>query len=55
MMNHSERMELKKARRARLYEMNTQSSVHVAANLGRKHPDYGMSMEEHLAEKAKRN
>jgi hypothetical protein len=52
-MAHKDRMLYKKERTRRLYEMN--KPVHVEANLGQNHPDYGMSMEEHLAEKAKRN
>lgn len=53
-MSHTDRMAFKNKRRERLYGLNKDTPTHVAANLGQDHPDYGMSMEEHLAEKAQR-
>jgi hypothetical protein len=48
-------MGVKKNLRAKAYQRNHNPNEYVPANLGRNHPDYGMSMKDHEAEKAARN
>lgn len=52
---HKVKMQTKKAVREHKYNALRHSPEYIAANLGRNHPDYGMSMKEHEAEKALRN
>ena len=47
-------MEAKRKRRASIYEREKHDD-YVPANLGVNHPDYGMSMKDHEAEKIARN
>jgi hypothetical protein len=47
-------MGVKKNLRAARYEAQKYNQVYTPANLGVNHPDYGMSMKEHLAEKEAR-
>lgn len=54
MDKHKARMEAKKLRRERLYNMQKQDPVYVPANLSTHHVDYGMSWEDHLAAKKER-
>lgn len=54
-IKHKVRVEVKKAMRARRYNMQKNNPVYIPANLSRKHPDYGMSMQDHLMEKEARN
>lgn len=50
---HLIKMHAKKIARQRLYQQ-MQGPTHIRANLSVNHPDYGMSPQEHLAEKANR-
>lgn len=52
---HKVKMGVKKNLRAQAYQRNHNPNEYVRANLGRNHPDYGMSMKDHEAEKAARN
>lgn len=51
---HRLKMEAKRKRRASIYEREKHDD-YVPANLGVNHPDYGMSMKDHEAEKVARN
>lgn len=51
---HRIKMESKKRVRAYQYEKQKYDPVYISANLGVNHPDYGMSMRDHMLEKAKR-
>lgn len=50
---HVEKMQMKRIRRMNQYN-NQSTPSYIPANLGRNHPDYGMSLADHLIEKAKR-
>lgn len=50
---HVEKMQMKRIRRMNQYHRLKHDS-YIPANLGRNHPDYGMSLADHLIEKAKR-
>lgn len=51
---HKNKMLLKKRQRQRVYEILSRGQ-YIPANLGVNHPDYNMSMKDHLIEKEKRN
>lgn len=52
---HKVKMQAKRILRARTYARDGNANPYIPANLGRKHPDYGMSMKDHEKEKAARN
>jgi len=51
---HDVKMQVKRNLRAHAYQRNHNPHEYVRANLGRNHPDYGMSLFDHLKEKALR-
>lgn len=51
---HDVKMGVKRNLRAHAYTRNHNPNEYVPANLGRNHPDYGMSMKDHETEKAAR-
>lgn len=51
---HRAKMERKRKRRAAIYTRESHND-YIPANLSVNHPDYGMSMEDHEAEKVARN
>jgi hypothetical protein len=52
---HQVKMGVKRNLRAHSYRKHHNPNEYVPANLSRNHPDYGMSMKDHEAEKAARN
>jgi hypothetical protein len=51
---HKVKMGVKKNMRAHAYKRDGNADPYIPANLGRNHPDYGMSMKDHETEKAAR-
>lgn len=51
---HKVKMQVKKNVREHNYKRDGNEAIYTPANLGRSHPDYGMSMKDHLAEKQAR-
>lgn len=50
---HVEKMQMKRIRRMNQYN-NQSTPSYIPANLGRNHPDYGMSAKDHQVEKIAR-
>ena len=53
--NHIVRMRTKEALREHRYNAQKDEPSYIPANLGKNHPDWGMSMKDHIVEKELRN